>query len=70
MAPPPNMSGKWFHAVQYGVRRQDGLIDYDAVAELAREHKPALIIAGGSAYARVDRFRPLPRDRRRGRRAV
>jgi glycine hydroxymethyltransferase len=52
----PNLSGKWFNAVQYGVRRQDGLIDYDQVASLAREHKPALIIAGGSAYARIIDF--------------
>ncbi len=52
----PNLSGKWFNAVQYGVRRQDGLIDYDQVASLAREHKPSLIIAGGSAYARVIDF--------------
>ncbi len=58
----PNLSGKWFNAVQYGVRRQDGLIDYEQVESLAREHKPALIIAGGSAYARVidfARFRRL-----------
>lgn len=58
----PNLSGKWFNAVQYGVRRQDGLIDYEQVESLAREHKPALIIAGGSAYARtIDfaRFRKL-----------
>jgi glycine hydroxymethyltransferase len=52
----PNLSGKWFNAVQYGVRPQDGLIDYDQVAALARAHKPALIIAGGSAYARVIDF--------------
>jgi glycine hydroxymethyltransferase len=52
----PNLSGKWFNAVQYGVRRQDGLIDYDQVASLAREHKPSLIIAGGSAYARIIDF--------------
>jgi glycine hydroxymethyltransferase len=49
---PPNQSGKWFHAVQYGVRRQDARIDYDEVASLAEEHKPRLIIAGGSAYPR------------------
>ena len=48
----PNQSGKWFNAVQYGVRKQDNLIDYDEVAALAREHKPALIIAGGSAIPR------------------
>lgn len=51
-----NQSGKWFKAVQYGVRAQDCLIDYDEVAALAREHKPKLIIAGGSAYPRVIDF--------------
>ncbi len=49
---PPNQSGKWFHAVQYGVRKQDNLIDYDQVEALAKEHKPRLIIAGGSAIPR------------------
>jgi glycine hydroxymethyltransferase len=49
---PPNQSGKWFNAVQYGVRRQDNLIDYDEAAALAEEHKPQLIIAGGSAIPR------------------
>lgn len=48
----PNLSGKWFNAVQYGLNTETGLIDYDAMAELAREHKPQLIIAGGSAYSR------------------
>ncbi len=48
----PNQSGKWFHAVQYGVRPQDNRIDYDEVARLADEHKPKLIIAGGSAIPR------------------
>jgi glycine hydroxymethyltransferase len=48
----PNLSGKWFQAVQYGVRRDDALIDFDQVEALAREHKPKLIIAGGSAYPR------------------
>jgi glycine hydroxymethyltransferase len=52
----PNVSGKWFHAVQYGVRRQDALIDFDEVAKLAKEHKPKLIIAGGSAYPRIIDF--------------
>ncbi len=59
---PPNLSGKWFNAVQYGVRREDGQIDFDEVAALAREHKPRLIIAGGSAYPRfIDfaRFREI-----------
>ena len=48
----PNMSGKWFNAVHYGVRRQDSRLDYDEMAALAREHKPKLIIAGGSAIPR------------------
>ncbi|MCW9042631.1 MAG: serine hydroxymethyltransferase [Pseudopelagicola sp.] len=48
----PNQSGKWFNAVQYGVRKQDSLLDYDQVQELATEHKPKLIIAGGSAIPR------------------
>ena len=48
----PNMSGKWFRPVHYGVRRQDQQLDYDAVAELAAAEKPKLIIAGGSAIPR------------------
>ncbi|KPQ07835.1 MAG: glycine hydroxymethyltransferase GlyA [Rhodobacteraceae bacterium HLUCCA12] len=52
----PNQSGKWFNAVQYGVRQQDQRIDYDQVAELAQAHKPKLIIAGGSAIPRVIDF--------------
>ncbi|KEO50465.1 serine hydroxymethyltransferase [Thioclava pacifica] len=48
----PNQSGKWFNAVQYGVRKQDSLLDYEQVRELALEHKPKLIIAGGSAIPR------------------
>jgi len=48
----PAMSGKWFNAVQYGVRRDDDLIDFDEVEALAKEHRPTLIIAGGSAYPR------------------
>lgn len=47
-----NMSGKWFQSFSYGVRREDGRIDMDEVADLAREHRPRMIIAGGSAYAR------------------
>ncbi len=43
----PNQSGKWFNAVQYGVRQQDNLIDYDQVQALATEHQPKLLIAGG-----------------------
>lgn len=52
----PNQSGKWFTPVQYGVRKQDGHIDYDDVAKLAEEHTPKLIIAGGSAYSPVIDF--------------
>ena len=51
-----NQSGKWFKAIAYGVRRDDHLIDYDEVARLAGEHRPKLIIAGGSAYPRVIDF--------------
>jgi glycine hydroxymethyltransferase len=53
---PPNMSGKWFHVVQYGVKPQTGLLDYEQLERLAFEHKPRLIIAGGSAYPRVIDF--------------
>lgn len=52
----PNLSGKWFNAVQYGVRKEDARIDMDEVARLAEEHKPSLIVAGGSAYPRVIDF--------------
>lgn len=58
----PNQSGKWFNAIQYGVRQQDNLIDYDQVEALAKEHQPKLIIAGGSAIPRqIDfaRFRAI-----------
>ncbi|MGA9581582.1 MAG: serine hydroxymethyltransferase [Allosphingosinicella sp.] len=58
----PAMSGKWFNAVQYGVRRDDDRIDFDQVQALAKEHRPRLIIAGGSAYPRhIDfaRFRAI-----------
>jgi len=58
----PNQSGKWFNAVQYDVRESDHLIDFDQVERLAQEHKPKLIIAGGSAYPRrIDfkRFREI-----------
>lgn len=58
----PNQSGKWFKAVQYGVRQSDCLIDYDEVEKLAKEHKPKMIIAGASAYTRVidwARFRQI-----------
>jgi glycine hydroxymethyltransferase len=53
----PNISGKWFNSVQYGVREEDALIDYDEVERLAKEHKPKLIIAGCSAYPRVIDFK-------------
>jgi glycine hydroxymethyltransferase len=52
----PNQSGKWFNAVQYGVRQDNHLIDYDEVERLANEHKPKMIIAGGSAYPRIIDF--------------
>src|SRR5579862_5815815 len=52
-----NFSGKTYHIVPYGVRREDEVIDYDALATLAGEHKPKMIIAGGSAYPRVIDFR-------------
>jgi glycine hydroxymethyltransferase len=48
----PNQSGKWFNAIQYGVRKQDNMLDYDQVQALATEHQPKLIIAGGSAIPR------------------
>ncbi|HAE29282.1 MULTISPECIES: serine hydroxymethyltransferase [Hyphomonas] len=59
---PPNQSGKWFNAVQYGVRREDDRIDFEQVERLAKAHRPQLIIAGGSAYPReIDfaRFRAI-----------
>ena len=52
----PTLSGKWFKPVQYGVRQDDGRIDYEAVEQLAREHNPQLIIAGGSAIPREINF--------------
>jgi len=55
----PNQSGKWFKSVQYGVRKQDLELNYDQVAELATEHKPKLIIAGGSAIPRIIDFKRL-----------
>jgi glycine hydroxymethyltransferase len=59
---PVNYSGKWFRPVSYGVRQEDGLLDYEGMERAAREHKPKLIIAGGSAYSReIDfaRFRAI-----------
>lgn len=58
----PNFSGKWFNALQYGIRRQDGYLDYDEMEAIARAEKPKLIIAGGSAYPRIidfQRFRKI-----------
>jgi glycine hydroxymethyltransferase len=54
---PPNESGKWFNAVQYGVKKSDALIDFNEVSDLAQKHKPKLIIAGGSAYPRIIDFK-------------
>jgi len=57
----PNLSGKWFRAVQYGVRRDDGLLDYEELEHLARTEKPRMIIAGGSAYPRFIDFARIRR---------
>ncbi len=62
---PPSMSGKWFNAVQYGVNADDHLVNFDQVERLAKEHRPQLIIAGGSAYPRTldfARFRAIADD--------
>ncbi|NGO50302.1 serine hydroxymethyltransferase [Allomesorhizobium camelthorni] len=59
---PVNMSGKWFKPISYGVRKDDHLLDMDEVARLARENKPKLILAGGTAYSRIwdwKRFREI-----------
>ena len=53
---PPNMSGKWFKATQYGVRAEDARIDFDEVERQAETHRPKLIICGGSAYPRIIDF--------------
>ncbi|MCL4123897.1 UNVERIFIED_CONTAM: hypothetical protein GTU68_056910 [Idotea baltica] len=55
----PNQSGKIYNAIQYGVRKQDSLLDYDQVQELATEHNPKLIIAGGSAIPRIIDFKRM-----------
>ena len=58
----PNQSGKWFNAIQYGVCKEDGLIDFDEVERLAKEYRPKMIVAGASAYPRVidwARFRAI-----------
>lgn len=62
---PVNMSGKWFHAISYGVRCEDQLLDMGRIAALARQHKPKLILAGGTAYSRIwdwKRFREIADD--------
>jgi glycine hydroxymethyltransferase len=62
---PPNLSGKWFRALRYGVKREDGLLDYEEMERVAREERPRLIIAGGSAYPRfIDfaRFRAVANE--------
>ncbi len=59
---PMNMSGKWFNPIAYGVREDDQLIDMDEVARIARENRPKLIVAGGTAYSRFwdwARFREI-----------
>jgi glycine hydroxymethyltransferase len=59
---PVNMSGKWFNVVSYGVRRDDHLLDMDEIERLAHQHKPRLILAGGTAYSRIwdwKRFREI-----------
>ncbi|PHZ83714.1 serine hydroxymethyltransferase [Paremcibacter congregatus] len=54
---PPAQSGKWFNAIQYGVSREDAMVDFDEVERLAKEHQPKVIIAGGSAYPRFIDFK-------------
>ncbi len=57
----PNLSGKWFRAIQYGVRREDGLLDYEELERLARAEHPRMIVAGGSAYPRAIDFARIRR---------
>ena len=56
---PPSQSGKWFNAIQYGVRRDNNLIDFEQIEALAKEHKPKMLIAGGSAYPREIDFKRM-----------
>ena len=55
----PNLSGKWFNAVSYGVDKETHRIDYDEVERLAKEHKPALIVAGRFCLSTPNRFCPF-----------
>jgi glycine hydroxymethyltransferase len=60
-----NFSGRWYNIVSYGLNQQTELLDYDRIAELAREHKPKLILAGASAYPRIidfNRFAEIARE--------
>src|SRR5439155_9853586 len=62
---PVSMSGRLWRAVQYGVRPEDGRLDYDALARMGREHRPRLIVAGASAYPRIldfERFAAIARE--------
>jgi glycine hydroxymethyltransferase len=62
---PVSFSGKWFRAFQYGVRPEDGRLDYDQIEALAREHRPKILVAGASAYPRVidfERFGRIARE--------
>jgi len=56
---PPSQSGKWFNAIQYGVRRDNNLMDFEQIEALAKEHKPRMLIAGGSAYPREIDFKRM-----------
>ena len=55
----PNVSGKWFNAVQYGVKKEDALLDYEQIEKLSVENKAKIIIAGGSAYPRIIDFKRI-----------
>src|SRR5438477_11033898 len=62
---PLNFSGKYYHIVPYGVRKDSEVIDYDELGKLAREHKPKLIVVGASAYPRMidfERIAPIARE--------
>ena len=63
---PLNFSGRFYNVVAYGVRKDDERIDYEAMAALAREHRPKIIVVGASAYPRIDRLRGVPQGGGRG----